>query len=65
MNNDITLSVSTDGLILLHKGSPLCDYKQTLDDIWLVAKMFKIQNLPDVAWNGDLGAYVHTNTIEV
>ena len=63
MNNDITLSVSTDGLILLYQGSPLCDYKQTIDEIWLVAKMFKIKDLPSVAWNGDLGAYVHTNTI--
>jgi hypothetical protein len=65
MTNDITLSVSNDGLILLYKGSPLCDYKQSIDDIWLVAKMFKMKDLPDVAWNSDRSEWVVTNTIEV
>ena len=61
--NDITLSVSEYGLILLYKGSPLCDYKKSIADIKKVADFFKLK-LPDTAYNGNRAEWVSTNTIE-
>jgi len=59
---DITLSIDQYGLRLLYKGLPLCNDKQTLDDVHLVALMYQC-DLPETAWNGDLGAWVSTSTI--
>jgi len=61
--NDITLSISEYGLILLYNGSPLCDYKKTLSEIQKVADFFKLK-LPTVAYNGNRAEWVNTNTIE-
>jgi len=61
--NDITLSVSENGLILLYQGSPLCDYKKSLADIKKVADFFKLK-LPTIAYNGDRSQWVDINTIE-
>ena len=58
------LSYSNDRKwILMHQGSPLCDYKKNYDDVMQVVKHFKI-TLPDVTWNGDWGEWVTTATIE-
>lgn len=59
---NITLSVDRNGLRLLHEGLPLCNDKKTLDEIKLVARMFKCE-LPATAWNGDRGEWVSTSTI--
>jgi len=59
---DITLSIDRNGLRLFYQGLPLCNDKQTLDDVYLVARMYKC-NLPAVAWNGDRGEWVSTSTI--
>ena len=61
--NDIILSVSEGGLILLYQGSPLCDYKKSLAEIKKVADFFKLK-LPSVAYNGDKAQWVSINTIE-
>ena len=61
--NDIILSVSEGGLILLYQGSPLCDYKKSLAEIKKVADFFKLK-LPLVAYNGDKAQWVSINTIE-
>jgi hypothetical protein len=61
--NDIILSVSEDGLILLYQGSPLCDYKKSLADIKKVADFFKLK-LPTIAYNGNRAEWVDINTIE-
>ena len=57
------LSFSQDGWILMHQGSPLCDYKTTYADVMRAVAQYRI-TLPDVTWNGDLGCWVFTNTIE-
>jgi hypothetical protein len=58
------LSYSNDRKwILMHQGSPLCDYKKTYDDVMQVVKHYKI-TLPDVTWNGDRAEWVTTATIE-
>jgi hypothetical protein len=59
---DITLSIDRNGLRLLYQGLPLCNDKQSLDEIYLVAKMYKC-NLPATAWNGERGEWVSTSTI--
>ena len=59
---DITLSITHNGYALIYQGLPLCNDKQTLDEIFLVAKMYKC-NLPATAWNGERGEWVSTSTI--
>ena len=59
---DITLSIDRNGLRLIYQGLPLCNDKQTLGEIDLVAKMYKC-DLPQVAWNGTRGEWVSTSTI--
>ena len=60
---DLTLSLTDNGMTLIYQGLPLCNDKQTIDEVWLVAKMYKCE-LPTVAWNGKKSAWVSTNTIE-
>jgi len=57
------LSIAKEGMTLIYQGLPLCNYKTRLDEIYLVCKQYK-QDMPEVCWNGDLGVWVHTNTIE-
>jgi hypothetical protein len=57
------LSHSERGWILIHQGSPLCDYKATKKEALAVAAHYKI-TLPAVTWNGDRGQWVSTDTIE-
>ena len=59
---DITLSITHNGYALIYQGLPLCNDKQTLGEIDLVAKMYKC-DLPQVAWNGTRGEWVSTSTI--
>ena len=59
---DITLSIDNSGMRLIYQGLPLCNDKQTLGEIELVAKMYKC-DLPKVAWNGERGDWVSTSTI--
>ena len=61
--HDTYLSFSQNGWILMHQGSPLCDYKTTYADVMRAVAQYRI-TLPDVTWNGDLGCWVFTNTIE-
>ncbi len=60
---DLILSITENGFSLIYKNSPLCNDKNTLDEIYLVAKMYKCE-LPKIAWNGIRGEWVNTNTIE-
>ena len=62
-NHSTHLSFSNNGWILIHQGSPLCDYKTTYADVIKVVSYYKI-TLPDVTWNGDRMVWVLTNTIE-
>jgi len=57
--NDLTLSITENGYSLIYQGLPLCNDKQTLGEIDLVAKMYKC-DLPLVAWNGIRGQWVTT-----
>jgi hypothetical protein len=59
---DLTLSITENGYLLIYQGLPLCNDKQTLGEIDLVAKMYKC-DLPQVAWNGITGNFVTTSTI--
>jgi hypothetical protein len=59
---EITLSIDRNGLRLIYQGLPLCNDKKTLDEIYLVCKMYKC-DLPDTAWNGERGNWVSTSTI--
>ncbi len=53
----IYLSYSTDRKwILINQGSPLCDYKHTLEDVLKVSDFYKIK-LPSVFYNADLGQW--------
>lgn len=63
MNHKTHLSFSENGWILIHQGSPLCDYKKTFDEVIKVVSFYRI-TLPEVTWNGDRGDWVTTNTIE-
>ena len=64
MDHKTHLSYSIDRKwILMHDGSPLCDYKKTYDEVMLVVKHYKI-TLPDCTWNGDRGEWVITSTIQ-
>jgi hypothetical protein len=64
MDHKTHLSYSNDRKwILIHQGSPLCDYKKTYDEVMLVVKYYKI-TLPDCTWNGDRGDWVITSTIQ-
>jgi len=56
---DLTLSITENGYSLIYQGLPLCNDKQTLGEIDLVAKMYKC-DLPQVAWNGIRGQWVTT-----
>jgi hypothetical protein len=60
---DLTISITENGYALIYQGLPLCNTKQTLDEVYLVAKMYKCE-MPTTAWNGIRGEWVHTNTIE-
>ena len=52
MEHKTHLSFSNErNWILIHQGSPLCDYKKTYDEVMQVVKYYKI-TLPDVTWNG-------------
>ena len=51
---DLTLSITHNGYALIYQGLPLCNDKQTLDEIFLVAKMYKC-DMPTIAWNGITG----------
>lgn len=64
MNHKTHLSFSENGWILIHQGSPLCDYKKTFDEVMKVAAFYRV-TLPEVTWNGDRGEWVTTSTIEV
>ena len=57
------LSFSEDGWILIHQGSPLCDYKTTYEDVLKVAAQYRI-TLPPVTWNGGRMEWVSTETIQ-
>ena len=56
---DLTLSITENGYSLIYQGLPLCNDKQTLGEIDLVAKMYKC-DLPKIAWNGTSGQWVTT-----
>ena len=56
---DLYISITENGYSLIYQGLPLCNDKQTLDEIDLVAKMYKC-DLPKIAWNGTLGLWVTT-----
>jgi hypothetical protein len=60
---DLTISITHLGLSLMYQGLPLCNEKQTIDELFLVAKMYKCK-LPKVAWNGIRSEWVVTSTIE-
>jgi hypothetical protein len=62
-NHKTHLSFSSNGWILIHQGSPVCDYKQTYSAVLKVAAFYHI-TLPDVTWNGDRAEWIHTHTIE-
>jgi hypothetical protein len=57
------LSIAKEGMMLVYKDQPLCNYKTRLDEIYLVCKMYK-QDMPTVCWNGDRSEWVHISTIE-
>ena len=56
---DLTLSITHNGYALIYQGLPLCNDKQTLGEIELVAKMYKC-DLPKITWNGTSGQWVTT-----
>jgi len=56
---EITLSIDRSGMRLIYQGLPLCNDKQTMDEIYLVAKMYKC-DLPQIAWDGERGGWVTT-----
>lgn len=56
---DLILSITDTGMTLLYQGLPLCNDKQTIDEVWLVAKMYNC-DLPQIAWNGISGQWVTT-----
>ena len=57
------LSIAKEGMMLVYKDQPLCNYKTRLDEIYLVCKMYK-QEMPGVCWNGDRSEWVLTSTLE-
>jgi hypothetical protein len=59
---NVILSIDQYGMRLLYEGLPLCNDKHTIDDIHLVALMYKC-DLPAVAWNGERSEWVSTSTI--
>jgi len=60
---DLIISITENGYSLIYQGLPLCDNKQTLNEIFLVAKFYKC-DMPKSAWNGIRGEWVATSTIE-
>ena len=62
-NDDLFISITENGFSLIYQGSPLCNDKQSIDEIYLVCKMYKFE-LPKVAWNGICHEWVITSTIE-
>ena len=48
--------------ILIHQGSPLCDYKKTYDEVMLAAKYYGIK-LPNVSWDADNAQWIDTNKL--
>jgi hypothetical protein len=59
---NLILSITENGYSLIYEGLPLCNDKQTLGEIDLVAKMYKC-DMPTIAWNGITGNFVITSTI--
>jgi hypothetical protein len=59
---ELTLSIDDKGLRLIYQGLPLCNDKQTIDEVYLVAKMYRCE-LPATAWNGERGEWISTSTI--
>jgi hypothetical protein len=57
------LSFSQDGWILIHQGSPLCDYKDSYEEVMRVVAHYRI-TLPPVTWNGGRMEWVSTDTIQ-
>jgi hypothetical protein len=49
MNYKTHLSCSEQGWTVIYQGSPLCDYKKTMEEALAVAKQFNC-TLPDVTW---------------
>lgn len=62
-NDDLFISITENGFSLIYQGSPLCNDKQSIDEIYLVCKMYKFE-LPTVAWNGIRREWINTSTIE-
>lgn len=62
-NDDLYISITENGFSLIYQGLPLCNEKQSIDEIYLVCKMYKF-GMPLVAWNGIRGEWVTTSTIE-
>jgi hypothetical protein len=56
------LSYSERGWILIHMGSPLCDYKKTKTEVMKAVEFFKCK-LPDVTWFGETGEWILTTSI--
>jgi hypothetical protein len=63
MEHKTHLSFSTErNWILIHQGSPLCDYKKTYDEVMQVVKYYKI-TLPNETWNSDKSQFESTAKI--
>ena len=61
-DHKIYLSYSERGWILIHMGSPLCDYKKTKSDVMKVVEFYKCK-LPDVTYFGETGEWILTTLI--
>lgn len=57
------LSLTEQGWAVVSQGMPLCAPRKTRAEAELVARHYKI-DLPDVTWNGTVGRWVVTDTIE-
>jgi len=57
------LSIAKEGMMLVYKEQPLCNYKTRLDEIYLVCKMYK-QPMPENCWNGDKGEWIKASSLE-
>ena len=57
------LSFSDGHYRIMHMGMPVCADKNSLAEALRVADQFRLELLP-VAWNGDLGQWVHLDTVE-
>lgn len=57
------LSFSDGHYRIVHMGVPVCADKNSLAEALRVADQFRLELL-SVAWNGDLGKWVHLDTVE-